>query len=175
VVDKNKKLDEEMKEQFGGSRLSKFLFFVSWIFLICLVLSFFWRIAEYDPQGKTIVSSRWVWESTVACAVAWLCTSYLAYRLAGGRRNPIICKDKSQQEEITPQKVPSYLFWAILATFCFIPFGIVAIVYASQVRAFLRSKDYSRAIDASRKSKKWCWFSLMAGLFIAVLLYYSKA
>jgi len=86
VAEKIEKLDEEMKEQFGGSRLSKFLFLVSWIFLICLVLSFFWRIVEYDPQNKTIVSSRWAWESTVACAIAWLCTSYLAYRLAGGRR-----------------------------------------------------------------------------------------
>jgi len=84
-----------MKEQFGGSRLSKFLFFTSWLFLICLVLSFFWRIEDYDLQSKSIVSSRWAWESTVACAVAWLCTLYLSYRLAGGQRNPVIWEDKS--------------------------------------------------------------------------------
>lgn len=95
MTEKNKKLDKEMKEQFSGSRLSKLIFFISWLFLICLVLSFFWRIEDYDLQNKTIVSSRWAWESTVAFAIAWLCTSYLSYRLAGGRHNPVIWEDKS--------------------------------------------------------------------------------
>ena len=55
VPGKNEKLDKEMKEQFGGSRLSKFLFFASWFILICFVTSFFWRIEVYDPQSGTIV------------------------------------------------------------------------------------------------------------------------
>ena len=96
---------------------------------------------------------------------------FFSYRLAGGERNPIIWKDKNQQEEITLLKVPSYLFWAIIATVWCIPLGIVAIVYASKVSVFLRSGDYSRAIVASKKAKKWCWFSFIAG-FVALIVFH---
>ncbi len=136
-----------------GSKLSKFLFVSHWILLGITVFSF--------------IAGQWKF-GLLFLGLAGL-SIFFSYRLAGGRQNPIIWKDKSQHEEITPQKVPNYLFWAILATFWFIPFGIIAIVYASQVRAFLRSGDYSRAIDASKKAKKWCWFSFMAGLVIAIL------
>ncbi|MBN2272059.1 MAG: hypothetical protein JXN61_15705 [Sedimentisphaerales bacterium] len=90
-----KKVDDDLKEQLGGSRLSKFFFFASWFILLCVPLSFFWRVADYDPQSGAVVSSRWMWEGTVACAIAWLCTAYLSYRLAGGRYNPIIWEGKS--------------------------------------------------------------------------------
>jgi hypothetical protein len=82
VAEKDEKLDAEMKEQFGGSRLSKFLFFASWFILLCLPLSFFWRIEDYDPQSGVVVSSRWIWESTVACAIAWFCTAYGSFLLS---------------------------------------------------------------------------------------------
>jgi hypothetical protein len=93
VAEKSEKLDEVTKEQFGGSRLSKFLYSASMWILICLAVSFF---AQFDAFDRgTIVSSRWAWEVTVACAIAWLCTAVLAYRLAGGRRNPFIWEDLS--------------------------------------------------------------------------------
>jgi hypothetical protein len=81
--DKEGNIFEEIKEHFGGNRLSKLLFFASWFILGLLVKSVF---------------SRWAWEYTVACAIAWLCTSYLSYRLAGGRRNPAIYIDKNKPE-----------------------------------------------------------------------------
>ena len=84
------KLAKEIKESFGSSRLSKFLFIASWLILLCLGLSVFARIEVYDPRSGIVVSSRWPWEWTVVCAIAWFCTAYLSYRLAGGRRNPVI-------------------------------------------------------------------------------------
>jgi hypothetical protein len=95
VVEKNEKLDEETKDLLGGSRLSKFLFLLSWFIRLCLPLSLFGRIDDYDPQTGTVVSSRWAWEGTVACAIGWMCTAFLSYRLAGGRGNPGIWKDKN--------------------------------------------------------------------------------
>jgi hypothetical protein len=87
-------LSREIKEGFGTSRLSKLLFVLSWFILLCLLLSAFWRIQDYDKDG-TLVSARWPWELTLVCFILWLCTLYLSYRLAGGRRNPVIWKNKS--------------------------------------------------------------------------------
>jgi len=144
---------DEWNELTQGNKLSKFLFVLHWISLGIAVFSF--------------IAGQWKF-GLLFLGLAGL-SIFFSYRLAGGRQNPIIWKDKSQQEKINPQKVSSYLLWAILATFWFIPFGIVAIVYASRVRAFLMSGDYSRAIGTSKKAKKWCWFSFMAGLIIAIL------
>ena len=62
--------------------------------------------------------------------------------------------------------VPSHLVWAILTTlFCCLPFGIVAIVYASQVSSKLAAGDIEGATEASGKAKTWCWVSFGVGLF----------
>lgn len=161
-------IDESMKNIFKGSWLSKLLFYASWFFLICLFLSFFNRSYDIDPVDGTIISSRWAWEITIACAIAWLSTSYLSYRFAGGRSNPIVLEDIGL-DEISTKNVPSYLFWAILSIFGFIPFGIIAVYYASQVISFNRSEDYSRAVVASKKTKRWCLFSFIVALVFVVL------
>ncbi len=75
----------------------------------------------------------------------------------------------NDKESFTLQKIPSYLFWAILATGFFIPFGIIAIVYASKVKAFLINGDVSNAINASKRAKRWCWFAVAAGLVILLI------
>jgi len=61
--------------------------------------------------------------------------------------------------------------WAILCTlFCCLPFGIVAIVYSSQVNGKLQAGDVTGAMDSSRKARNWCLFSL-AGWFVMALGY----
>jgi len=65
--------------------------------------------------------------------------------------------------------VPNYLVHAILATLCCcVPFGIVAIVYASQVNAKLATGDYAGAVEASQKAKTWCWVAFGAGALIGL-------
>ena len=68
--------------------------------------------------------------------------------------------------------VPTYLAQAILVTlFCCLPFGIVAIVYASQVNSKLLIGDYSGARQSSASAKTWCWVSFGLGL-VFTLLYF---
>lgn len=69
------------------------------------------------------------------------------------------------------QSVPNYLIPAILSTICCcVPFGIVAIVYASQVNSKLASGDYSGALEASSKAKLWCWLSFGTGLVVSLVV-----
>ncbi len=68
-------------------------------------------------------------------------------------------------------RVPNYLVWAILVTlFCFLPTGIVAIVYASQVGSKLTAGDVPGAMDSSRKAKMWTIISAVAGIVLGILL-----
>jgi hypothetical protein len=67
--------------------------------------------------------------------------------------------------------VPNYLVQSILVTlFCCIPFGIVAIVFASQVNSKLAAGDYQGAVQASNSAKLWSWVAFGCGA-AAVLLY----
>lgn len=72
---------------------------------------------------------------------------------------------------VTSVPVPNYLVWAILVTlFCFLPTGIVAIVYASQVSTKLSAGDVAGATEASNKAKMWTIISAVAGVLIAVIV-----
>lgn len=62
-------------------------------------------------------------------------------------------------------EVPNYLTQAVLVTLlCCLPFGIVAIVKASQVNTLLAAGKYDEAVKASEDAKKWCWISFVLGL-----------
>lgn len=64
-----------------------------------------------------------------------------------------------------PAVIPNYLVWAILVTiFCFLPTGIVAIVFASQVDSKLAAGDRAGALDSSNKARTWVIISAIAGL-----------
>ncbi|MCM1985154.1 protein kinase domain-containing protein [Lyngbya confervoides] len=68
------------------------------------------------------------------------------------------------------QSVPNYLPQAILTTlFCCLPFGIVAIIFASQVNTKLNNGDYLGAVAASNNAKLWCWISFGLGALVFVL------
>ena len=64
--------------------------------------------------------------------------------------------------------VPNHLVWAILATVCCLPPGIVSIVYAAQVNGKIAAGDFAGARKASKNAESWAWvsFGLMAGLII---------
>jgi Interferon-induced transmembrane protein len=67
--------------------------------------------------------------------------------------------------------VPDYLVWAILVTiFCFLPTGIAAIVFASQVKSKLAAGDRAGAIDASNKARTWTIVSVVVGLAFGIIL-----
>ncbi|MGH8025829.1 MAG: CD225/dispanin family protein [Pseudoxanthomonas sp.] len=71
----------------------------------------------------------------------------------------------------TREYIPNHLVWAILSTlFCCLPFGIVSIVFASQVDGKLAAGDIAGAREASAKAKFWAL--LAAGLTLVPLVLY---
>lgn len=77
---------------------------------------------------------------------------------------------------VTGVPVPNYLVWAILVTlFCFLPTGIVAIVYASQVNSKLAAGDVAGAREASNKAKMWTIISAVVGVLVGVIVFASTA
>jgi len=59
-----------------------------------------------------------------------------------------------------PQYIPNHMAFAIISTiFGFMPFGIVAIVYAAQVNGLNKSGEVQRALDISNKANSWAWWS----------------
>jgi Interferon-induced transmembrane protein len=68
------------------------------------------------------------------------------------------------------ERVPSYLAPAIASTLCCgcLPFGIVAIVYSTQVDGKLALGDIDGAKRASASAKMWCWISLGMGLVVGL-------
>lgn len=66
----------------------------------------------------------------------------------------------------------SNLAWAILVTiFCCLPFGIVAIVYASKVSGLYAAGQYNAAVEAARKAKNWSLWGVLT-YFIFWVLYF---
>lgn len=60
-------------------------------------------------------------------------------------------------ERPAPPPMPdNHLVWAILSTiFCCLPFGVVSIVYATQVEGLYLQGRYEEAVDKSNKAFKW--------------------
>jgi len=80
---------------FGGNLLSKFLYFLSFIFLCLAGIALLSKIQTYDPASKEIISSETPWKIAILLFIPSVITGYIAYRLAGGKRNPAIWKDKA--------------------------------------------------------------------------------
>ena len=63
------------------------------------------------------------------------------------------------------QEISSHLVEAILVTlFCCLPFGIPAIIYASQVDSKKASGDIDGAFIASQQANKWVKIAFFSGL-----------
>jgi len=66
-------------------------------------------------------------------------------------------------------KPDSNLVWAILTTLlCCLPFGIVAIVYASKVDSLYAAGQYAEAQQASDNAKKWSILAAVVGSLVIV-------
>ncbi len=66
-------------------------------------------------------------------------------------------------------KPDSNLVWAILTTLlCCLPFGIVAIVYASKVDSLYAAGQYAEAQQASDNAKKWSILAAVVGALVIV-------
>lgn len=75
-----------------------------------------------------------------------------------------------------PKPPPNYLALAIITTlFCCQIFGIISIIYASQVNSKYMAGDYLGAERASNNAKIWSFVSIGIGILIIAffLLFYG--
>lgn len=82
--------------------------------------------------------------------------------------------DYLQAADEQPSRPPmpdNHLVWAILSTiFCCLPFGVVSIVYATQVESLYLQGRYEEAVDKSNKARKWAIAS--AATVAAIVMLY---
>jgi hypothetical protein len=68
---------------------------------------------------------------------------------------------------VTGQKPSSYLVPAILSLLCCcLPFGIVSVVFASQVDSKWNAGDHAGAVASASKAKLWFWLAFGFGFVI---------
>lgn len=66
--------------------------------------------------------------------------------------------------------IPSHMCMAVLVTlFCCLPFGVVAIVKASQVNALAAGGNYAAAEEASDSAESWAYWSMGLGLLANII------
>lgn len=64
-----------------------------------------------------------------------------------------------------PPKPNNWLVWAILTTLCCcLPFGIVGIVYATQVDSHYNAGRYMEALSAAKNAKMWTLIGIACGV-----------
>lgn len=67
--------------------------------------------------------------------------------------------------------IPNYLWQSIVVTLlCCLPFGIVAIIYATKVDGLVASGDYAGAEAASKNAR--LWVNLSAGSVLIIIVIY---
>lgn len=76
-------------------------------------------------------------------------------------------------ERPAPPPMPdNHLVWAILSTcMCCLPFGVVSIVYATQVESLYLQGRYEEAVDKSNKAFKWA-IAAAATVAAIMMLYF---
>lgn len=77
-----------------------------------------------------------------------------------------------QQKVVTyapPESVPNHLVQAILVTLCCcLPFGVVALIYSSQVNTKLAVGDVAGAQASSRLARNWVLVSFLVGILLGI-------
>jgi hypothetical protein len=114
------------------------------------------RTPEPLPEPSPIPSGRDRWDHI---------------KLPGSRRRERRYDDE-EDDIVRPRArhIHNYMTESILCTlFCCLPFGVVAIVKASQVDSMMRMGDYRGAAEAADAAKTWCGVSFGLGLASAVI------
>lgn len=79
--------------------------------------------------------------------------------------------ESEQARQENPKYINNHLVKAIVATiFFFLPFGVVAIVYASQVNGMKEKGDYEAARKLSRSANNWANASII--IWVSAVLFF---
>jgi len=67
--------------------------------------------------------------------------------------------------------VRTYLVWAVLVSvLCFLPLGLVAVVYGLQASRAVTDGDLARARRRGRVARRWVIASLIVGILVDLVL-----
>ena len=82
---------------------------------------------------------------------------------------------QTPREKFRKTRPNNHMVWAILTTICCcLPFGIPAIVYASQVDKKFQQGDFQGAENSSRTAKTWCLVAFGLGIaYVAVFVIFE--
>lgn len=128
---------------------------------------------QYGINSQTLVcpvgGNQWVAAGTVSEF-----TPYLTPMPNPGYQQP-----NMQQPNMRPNMQQDYgvppssnMVWAVLCTiFCCLPFGIIAIIKASNVNSAWYAGNRELAIRNSKDAMKWCGYGVLASV-IGILLYF---
>lgn len=76
----------------------------------------------------------------------------------------------NQQQYVPQTSVQAPLVWSILTMlFCCLPFGIVSLVYSTQVNSLLSVGNVPGAQESARKARFWAWAAFWSWLILIVL------
>lgn len=124
-------------------------------------------ITEAQFRNHGVTAQTYVWTSGMA---EWLPAGRvpaLAHLFAQQAPSQQPYQQPYQQQPYQQPSVcpPTYLAWSIIATLlCCLPFGIVAIVYASKVSGLWAQGRYDEAQRASNTAKNWVIASALTGV-----------
>ena len=93
-----------------------------------------------------------------------------------GYPQPVPPQSQASWPGAMAQPIQTYLVPAILVTlFCFLPTGIAAIVYATQVSSKRDAGDYIGAARASKQGRMWTIVSLAVGVAVLAIVVIAAA
>jgi len=102
------------------------------------------------------------------------CTNCGAPQASSQPQYQVNINSQPTQPNYVGPKPNNYLVWSILATiFCCLPLGIWCIICSSKVNKLYALGDYSGAVDASNKAKRWIIISAILGLIANVAYVFS--
>jgi len=83
---------------------------------------------------------------------------------------PVVHPPYQTQFTQQPTKPNNLMVWSVLVTLlCFLPTGIVAIIYSNKVDNLWALKDYEGSQQAANSAKTWCLISLGLAVVIYVV------
>ncbi len=131
------------------------------------------QLQQLVQSGK-VAGSSLVWKTGMPDWVSYSSTQTGSPPLPPSQatNNPYATPATRTQVPAGMSKPDSYMVQSILVTlFCCLPFGIVAIVSASQVDSKWSAGDFEGAKVSSDSAKKWTNISFFIGLVGAVLYF----
>ena len=97
--------------------------------------------------------------------------------VCGEELSPEVVEQKpSDTPDYNQQSINNYMTFSIITTIltmtfcCGLPLGVIALIYSSQVNSYMKVGDINKAIETSKKARKWNIISLIVSMSLFIIL-----